>query len=743
LLVKAGLVQKKKSGKAQIMDGREDEKSKGITIKSTGISLYYEVPSTADNKKEGFLINLIDSPGHVDFSSEVTAALRVTDGALVVVDCVEGVCVQTGTVLRQAMGELIKPVLMINKIDRAIFELKEDGESIYQMFVRCIDNVNAIVANYDIPEMGDNCVDPTKGQVCFGSGKDQWGFSLITFARLYAKRFNIKDINAFAKKLWGDHYWDPEAKKITTDNQSASGKTLERTFVKFIMNPIIKLANACLDDNKEEIAKMSQSLGIVLDKEDVALKGKDLMKATLSTWIGAADSIIEMLVTQLPSPKKAQEYRVKYLYEGPQDDPCAEAIRNCDPDGPVMVYISKMIPAAERGKFYAFGRVFSGTVRQGQTVRIMGPNYIPGRKDDLAIKAIQRTVLMMASKIEAVPEVPCGNTVALAGIDQYLLKTGTISDHEAAHNIRTMKYSVSPVVRIAVEPKNPSEVGKLVDGLAKLANSDSIVEVVREETGQHVIGCAGELHAEICLTDLEKYAGIKIVKAKPIVTYKETISAETTQVCLSKSANKHNRLFVDAQPVDEDLSAALEKGELDCHGDIKKRNKKLVDEFGWDKEDALKLWIVGPEESTGTNMLVNSSKGVDMLNEIQDPIKNAFTRFTNQGALCNEALRSMRVNIRDAKVHGDPVHRGGGQVMEMSRRVFHAAQLDAKPRLMEPVFEASITAPYDVMGGVYQCLNSRRGLIVEEEPLAGTPMNVVKAHLPVSESFGFTEYLRS
>jgi elongation factor 2 len=94
----------------------------------------------------------------------------------------------------------------------------------------------------------------------------------------------------------------------------------------------------------------------------------------------------------------------------------------CDPNGPLMIYISKMVKTAEKGRFYAFGRVFSGTVKAGQKVRIMGPNYVPGGKKDLFLKSIQRTVVMMGNKAEPVPEVPCGNTVGLVGIDNYLVK---------------------------------------------------------------------------------------------------------------------------------------------------------------------------------------------------------------------------------------------------------------------------------------------------------------------------------
>jgi len=196
--------------------------------------------------------------------------------------------------------------------------------------------------------------------------------------------------------------------------------------------------------------KMLNSLNIVLSSADRELQGKHLLKNIMQKWINAADTLLEMLVVHLPSPRAAQKYRTKYLYEGPQDDECAVAMMNCDPQGPLMMYVSKMVPTTDRGRFFAFGRVLSGTIATGQKVRIMGSNYQPGKKEDLYEKTIQRTVLMMGRTVEFIPDVPCGNTVGLVGVDQYLMKTGTLSTSEKAHTVRNMKYSVSPVVRVAV-----------------------------------------------------------------------------------------------------------------------------------------------------------------------------------------------------------------------------------------------------------------------------------------------------
>jgi elongation factor 2 len=742
LIAKAGIISEANAGNARFTDTREDEKERGITIKSTGVSLYYESDVEGGEKKP-YLINLIDSPGHVDFSSEVTAALRVTDGALVVVDYVEGVCVQTETVLRQALGEKIKPILFVNKIDRGILELQVDGETMYQNFQRVIENANVIISTYEADDMGEGQqVDPTKGSVAFGSALFGWAFTLTRFARIYADKFKV-DFEKMMQKLWGDNYFDAKGKKWKTDEMADDGTQLRRCFVQFIMEPVIRLCRNIMDGNKEAVNKMLVTLEINLKTEDKEKQGKDLFKTVFQKWLNAAEALLEMIVMKLPSPVKAQSYRAAYLYEGPIDDPCGQAIKNCDQKGPLMIFISKMVPTSDKGRFYAFGRVFSGVVSTGQKVRIMGPNYKPGSKNDLHVKNIQRTVLMMGGKVEAVPDVPCGNTVGLVGVDQYLMKQGTISDHEDAHNIRVMKYSVSPVVRVAVEPKNAGDLPKLVEGLKKLSKSDPLVLCYTEESGEHIIAGCGELHVEICLNDLaNEYAKCEIKKSDPVVTYKETVNALSTQVCLSKSPNKHNRLYVVAEPLGDDLTNAIDSDEISAKEDPKGRYRKFADKFGWDVNDAKKIWCFGPETS-GPNLLVDQTKAVQYLNEIKDSCEAAFQWASKEAVMTEENMRGIRFNILDVALHADAIHRGGGQIIPTARRVFYGAQLTAEPRFQEPIFLCEIQSPDDAMGGIYQTLTQRRGIVIGEEPVQGTPLVIVKAYLPVAESFGFTQHLRT
>ncbi|KAL0310863.1 UNVERIFIED_CONTAM: Elongation factor 2 [Sesamum angustifolium] len=222
-----------------------------------------------------------------------------------------------------------------------------------------------------------------------------------------------------------------------------------------------------MNDQKDKLWPMLQKLGVNMKSDEKDLMGKALMKRVMQTWLPASSALLEMMIFHLPSPGKAQKYRVENLYEGPLDDTYATAIRNCDPEGPLMLYVSKMIPASDKGRFFAFGRVFSGRVSTGLKVRIMGPNYVPGEKKDLYVKSVQRTVIWMGKKQETVEDVPCGNTVALVGLDQFITKNATLTNEKEvdAHPIRAMKFSVSPVVRVAVQCKVASDLPKLVEGL--------------------------------------------------------------------------------------------------------------------------------------------------------------------------------------------------------------------------------------------------------------------------------------
>jgi len=761
LVAKAGIIAAAKAGETRATDTRKDEQDRCITIKSTAISMFFDMdkkdlafitqPKSKNkdgNDESGFLINLIDSPGHVDFSSEVTAALRVTDGALVVVDCVSGVCVQTETVLRQAIAERIRPVLFMNKMDRALLELQLGQEELFQTFSRIVENVNVIVATYadDDGPMGVVRVDVNNGSVGFGSGLHGWAFTLKQFAEMYASKFGV-EIDKMMKKLWGETFFNPKTKKWSKEKADDN----KRSFCMYVLDPIYMVFDAIMNFKKEQTEKLLGKLTTasgklvkdVLKTEEKELEGKPLMKVVMRNWLPAGEAMFQMIVIHLPSPVTAQKYRAELLYEGPSDDAACQAIRNCDTEGPLMMYVSKMVPTSDKGRFYAFGRVFAGKVSTGQKCRILGPNYVPGQKTDLYEKSIQRTILMMGGRVEAIEDVPAGNICGLVGVDQFLVKTGTLTTLKEAHNMKMMKFSVSPVVRVAVEPKNPADLPKLVEGLKRLSKSDPMVQCMIEESGEHIIAGAGELHLEICLKDLEEdHACIPLKKSDPVVSYRETVSEESSIMCLSKSPNKHNRLFMKAVPMPDGLSEDIERGDVNPRDDFKTRGRYLADKYDYDVTEARKIWCFGPD-TNGPNLLIDCSKGVQYLNEIKDSVVAGFQWATKEGVMCDENLRAVRFNVYDVTLHADAIHRGGGQIIPTARRVLYASMMTASPRMMEPVYLVEIQCPENAVGGIYGVLNRRRGHVFEEAQTPGTPMFVVKAYLPVNESFGFTADLRS
>ncbi|KAE8677323.1 Elongation factor 2 [Hibiscus syriacus] len=488
----------------------------------------------------------------------------------------------------------IRPVLTVNKMDRCFLEIQVDGEEAYQTFQRVIENATVIMATYEDPLLGDVQVYPEKGTVAFSAGSG------------------------------GENFFDTATRKWTTKNTGSA--TCKRGFVQFCYEPIKQIMYTCMNDQKDKLWPMLKKLEIAMKSDEKDLMGKASMKRVMQTWLPVSSALLEMMIFHLPSPSKAQKYRVENLYEGPLDDIYANAIRKCDPEGLLVLYVSKMIPASDKGRFFAFGRVFSGKVSTGLKVRIMGPNYVPGEKKNLYVKRVCRELL---------------------------------SGWERSRKLLRMCLVVA------------SDRPKLVEGLKRLAKSDPMVLCTIEESGEYIVW-----------------------------------------IVMSKSPNKHNRLYMEARPLEEGLAEAIDEG---CIGprDDPKIHSKILAEYGWDKDLAKKIWCFGPE-TTGPNMVVDMCKGVQYLNEIKDSVVDGFQWASKEGALAEENTRGICFEVCDVVLHADAIHGGGGQIIPTARRVFYASQLTAKPRLLEPVYLVEIKAPEQALGGIYSVLNQKRGHVFEE-----------------------------
>lgn len=755
LLAKAGIIQEAEAGGRRILDTRPDENQRSITIKSTSISLWFQNKDAFTGKEKEVLINLIDSPGHVDFSAEVTAALRVTDGALVVVDCIDGVCVQTETVLQQALAERIKPVLFLNKLDRVFLEKQMSAEDAYVTFRDAIQITNVTISTFDDGSLGDLTLTPETGNVGFGSGYYGWAFTLRDFAYKYCNTFSMSP-ERLMTKLWGDNCWHPTLEKwVKHDPRSGpyacptTGETMElpRGFVQFIMQPIMTLCESIMNEEEEIYWPIIDALALDLTHEQRALVPKKLMKAAMQAWIPAGDALVNLIQNHLPSPVEAQKYRCEILYEGDQSDPICESIRNCDPNGEVSMYVSKMFPTKEKGRFIAYGRVFSGTIGAGQSIHIFGPEYDSETQRDYYKCQVRRTILFMGRYTEILDSCPCGNMTGLMGVDKYF-KCGTVTTDVSMTPFVMMKFSVSAVVQVAVEPKDPKDLPKLAKGLKLLNKTDNIVKCFQNKLGQHVIAGAGELHMEVCLKDLQEEfcPNVELIISNPVVPHCEGIRSQTggeyPDVVSCKSTNKHNHLFGYAEPLSDVLIQAIEEMEFG-HKVNKEGSSRLKNEFGWDQKSSRNIWSFGCPPDGLPNCVVDQVSGVAYVKEIKDHVVAAFQISTDGGILCNEPWRGIRVNLVDAKLHADAIHRGAGAIIPAAKKVFNCCQIASEPMLYEPLYFVDIVCPTNQLKGVFNTLYQRRGELVSSVPKEGTNATRINAYLPVSESFGFSQELRA
>lgn len=692
------------------------------------------------------LVHLLDTPGHVDFAADVASALRVSDGVVVVVDCTQGCAVQTESVLRQAMAERVRPVVFVSHVDSCLLHLNMSAEDIYQRLLCVVEDINTVAATCEDELLGETRASPSRGTVLFGSASGGWSLSIARFAAMYAPHFGLQP-ESMAELLWGDHFYDPRRNSWADEAQPEGvDAPLTRGFIQFILEPVMQVVQALRSGDKSQCEDALSNLGLSLEKLDLSLSGDDLVHRVMRQWETVTSSVLDLILKKLPSPVEAQKYRVESLYHGLMDDAAAVAIRDCDPQGPLMIYIVRMVPVGgQAGRFYAVGRVFSGTATVGQKVNVIGHGN--QTNEDLllarAAQVIQRACLLLGRSGEPVSDVPCGNAVALLGVDQFLLKAGTLTDMPDTRGIAEVRCPAAPVVRVAVKPQDPKDLPKLTEGLRRLSKADRLAHCVVEEWGEHIIAGSGELHIDACVAALrdEHAPNVSFDTLPPVVAYRETCLGATDGV-EADSVNRCNTIGIAVDSLPEKLSKAIEVGTLNPGIEAQERVRILRDQYSWDEVAAKNLWCFGPQ-GRGPNVLLNGAGDIPCLSEIKSHVSSAFQWASQEGPLCEESLRGVRFSLKNAVVHADAIHRGAGQVMAAGRRSMLAGVLSANPALMEPSYRVEVVCPEgEMVEDIKRILDRRRGHVVEEVPCSGTGQISLRAHLPVAASFGFATELK-
>jgi elongation factor 2 len=648
LLASAGIISPKVAGEVLALDYLKVEQQRGITVKAANVSLYHE------SEGKGYVINLIDTPGHVDFSGRVTRSLRVLDGSIVVIDAVEGVMTQTETVLRQSLEERVRPILFVNKVDRLVKELKLGPNEMQQKLIDIIREVNNLIDMYAEPEFKQKwMINPSLGNMVFGSAKDRWGF---TIPMAQKRGISMKDvINAYSSS----------------------------------------------DKNKlDELAKI-----VPID-----------------------EALLETVIKLVPDPIEAQKYRIPKIWKGDIDSEIAKAMLNCDPNGPIVMMITDMKVDPHAG-LVATGRVFSGTVRPGAELWLVNAK---------SLQRVLQTSLYMGQIRELADEIPAGNIAAVLGLDK--ARSGeTLIDpkfKEVQGSFEKLHYISEPVVTIAVEPKNPKELTKMIDSLRKLSIEDPNLTVkINEETGEYLLSGMGPLHLEVSLQILKDYYGIEVITSQPVVVYRESIRAKS-QIFEGKSPNKHNKFYINVEPLNERTVELIATGRIKEDMDGKEMAKILRDEADWDYDEAKK--IIAVDENI--NLLVDNTSGVQYLREIMDTFLQGFRLAMREGPLAHEPIRGVKVVLNDAEIHEDPAHRGPAQIYPAVRNAIFAGILTSRPTLLEPLQKLDIRIPLEHIGNVSSVLTKKRGKILNVMQQGNTAR--VMAEIPVAESFELAADLR-
>ncbi|MEW5298101.1 MAG: hypothetical protein WDW36_001258 [Sanguina aurantia] len=726
-------------------DTRLDEQSRGISIKMMPMSLVMEASSG-----KSFLMNLMDTPGHVNFNDEVTAAMRLADGVLLVVDACEGVMVATERAIKQAIGEGLKICLILSKVDRLITELKLPPSDAYHKLRHTIEEVNAVIAACagGLPDPDEFLVDPVRGNVAFSAALYGWSFTLTSFSQLYADVSGGSfDPREFAKRLWGDFYFR-ESDRSFRKAQVKDGP--ERSFVQFILEPLYKFYAQVLGEHPKTIENMLATFGVYLKSSSYGMDTKPLLKEACSGLFGAAQGVVDMLVQHIPSSKRATASKVARDYSGPQAGEVVEFMSACNPRGPLIVHITKLFPKADCSRFDALGRVVSGTLRVGDKVKVLGESYTPEDEEDCAMAEATSLWVYQARYRMPIARAVAGNLVLIEGVDATITKTATLVAEgygEEVHIFRPLRFQTQAVVKIATEPLNPSELPKMVDGLRKINKSYPLAITKVEESGEHTILGTGEMYLDSLMKDLrELYSEVEVKVADPVVAFCETVVDTSSLKCFAETPNKRNKITMVAEPLEKGLAEDIESGAVRLQGGRKKELQEwLSSKYDWDLLAVRGLWAFGPE-TQGPNVLMDDTLSGEtdkgLLNAVRESIVQGFQWGTREGPLCDEPIRNVKFKILDATIAPEPTGRQTGQVIPTARRVCYSAFLMATPRLMEPVYYVEIVTPADCIAGIYNVLAKRRGHVTADVPKPGTPVFVVKAFLPVIESFGFETDLR-
>lgn len=496
-----------------------------------------------------------------------------------------------------------------------------------------------------------------------------------------------------------------------------------------------------------ELAPFLSELGVALTKEQLRLDAGPLLKLVLPRWFGSHGGLVESVVESVPSPVEGAERKVRRCWRGEAESELGRAMRGCDAKGPLAIDVVKMFPTPDASDFVALGRVFSGTVRPGMEVDVLGSSFSAENEEDLLHRRVQSVAASQGRFHVALTQCRAGNWVLLGGLGDAVQGVATV----VGRNVETavfgpLEFDTQAVVKLSIEPRKPSELPIMVDALRKVTRCFPLLSTKKEESGEYVLLGTGELQLDCAMHDLRHvYSHIDIKVAVPVVRFTETVQEASSLLCFAETPNRMNRLAMTAEPLERALADAAESGQIAADWPAERLEACLAEKFGWDRLAARSFWAFGPE-AQGANALLDDTLASEvdkaLLGDVRESVVKGFRWACSAGPLCEEPLRDVKFKILDAMLADTPVYRGRGQLIPTARRVAYSAFLLASPRLMEPFFQVEIQTPPDLVSTCEEVLSRRRGFVRQSVPKPGTPFITMKGYIPAMDSFGFETDLR-
>ncbi|KAF2078587.1 hypothetical protein CYY_000087 [Polysphondylium violaceum] len=654
-----------------------------------------------ESQEQPYLINLLNIPNQHYQGNRVIPFLRVTDICIIVVDTVEGLMGIPYLPFKPIKQECT-PVLFLNKLDRLLLELQMDPCEMKHTLERHIERINTSFWDGDSTTTIDDTF--TTFNILFGSGLQGWGFTIQTFASLYSAKFGVAK-ERMAEYLWGEHFFDAEKKKWVSLNVSESGKPLRNGFSQFICQPIVQISRAVIDGKKDVLDKMLASLHICLPDQN--LQGKALFIEVMNQFL-PIDKALLNIVANLPSPIQAQAKSIPAIYNQPIDDPCTIAMQSCDPNGPIMMYISHLLYAGPgNSQAVAFGRVFSGTLRKGIKVRVLDDVYRSGPKTKDVYFELKDLLFVNNNTTTAIKECPSGNLVALFGMNHLLSKSGTITDHKNGVLLSPLSTSTTPVVKVTIDPVNANCHTLLNNCLTTLVKCDPSLCFYQEGQSFILEGLDQE-HLEWSIYELQCTGKVHFTVSEQRVCYRECVSQESKVFADSGFGVK-------VQPLSSEYQNNLNSTEPPSP------NVKKVD------------W------SPNSNVIENITT-TPFGNSLDSYVTEFRKNISNSGVMTGEPLQGVQFSLVD-KCKPNTIN--DTNIMSRESRLLKASLLDAKPILLEPIYLIEMYTEKEYIDPITTVINSRSGSILSSTLNPCTNVIKLLANVSVANSFGLVCEIRS